>query len=313
MYKCIRCETEYQNKTDIERHLNIKNKCKSKYKNFILSNDDVIKLSVLRDFQKEYFVDKKILNKDKLICEYCFYKYTDKKSMKRHLSICNMKSCKDYYYKIGSIYNDIINNKIDLIKTNEIINFNNEYSEDHLTLEQKCLILLNLDPFKTFEYILLNKKNLNILPINTSMSCIIVDNKVKKINNKLLLEVLFFKIKQFIKKIKRDLEQKEIINTKIINIFKDIDLLCVENINYSFLTLIKNIYKKNIINTNYFINNDLIEINKYDDIINYFENIELEYILNINSFEDEVKYDHKGDRLIYSKNGHSFIFDIWNK
>jgi hypothetical protein len=311
MYKCVRCDSEYQNKTDIERHLNIKNKCKSKYKNFILSNEDVIKLSTLRDFQKEYFINKKKLDENELICNYCFYKYNDPKSMKRHLSICYMKNIKDYYYKIGKIYNDIVNNNINLLKIYEITNFDDEYNDNHLTNEQKCLILINLDPYKTFEYILLNKKNLNILPINTSMSCVIVNDKVKKINNKLLFEVLYFKLKQFIKKIKKDLEQKEIISKNLINIYKDIDVMFNTNINYNILSYLKNIYKKNLDNINYFINNESIQINKYEDVINYFENIDLEYILEINSFEDEPKYDYKGERMYYSKNGHSFIFDIW--
>ncbi len=322
MYNCIRCEKNFNNKTDLERHINnTTQKCISKIKYSILTNEEEKILSMLKISERDCLLKNDDINDDDNICKFCYTSFNCKKYLTRHLKTCQLKDNYNYYKKLSIIYNNIKNNNINLLQIFEINSINIDFSDKHLSLNDRCSLLIRLDPIYVLENLFLDKKNINILPINDDMSCVIYleetnEKKVKKINNELIKDVLLFKIKSYLTKLNNNL-----LNFKVIPHYSYI--FYEEKIKFIFspsntksilFEKLKNIIKKkNFNDLNYFYNPNL-NFENFEQIKNYYENTEIDFINNLYGFEIDDVYDIYGNKTEFSIDGKRTLFDcIWKK
>lgn len=328
-YECVRCTNKFMNKVDIERHLSKDTKCLPIYRYFIFNNSEVLAMSIIKLSKRLHY--EKINNNDEneieqrleddnesddedekeLLCKYCFTSYKNKVILRRHIKMCTSKDNFIKLKKLFEKFNKIKSNEIDLIDLYEVKNIDENFCDEHLSFETKSFLLLNMEPLLILEKLLLNKKNINILPINNNMSCIIYNKEVKKVNNTLLENVILFKINRYMNQFRRDLFEKKYINIRVNKfLMSELDeMLKIKK--KTLLEKIENIIRKNNMqNFNYFYGGQ--NFNKYNEVINYFENTNLEFIDEIYSYIDENKYKCEDQIINYSKSGDIVtIYSIW--
>ncbi len=321
MYSCVRCEKIFNNKTDIERHINNTNQiCVSKLKYNILNSKDEKFLSLLKISERDSLINNN--NKeDENICNYCSVKFENKKNCNRHMKTCGLKNNFEYLKNICLTYNDIKKENINLLKIYDINGFDDNYYDSYLTIDEKIGILFRLEPCYVIDKLFLNKKNINILPINDFMSCIIVSEKntkqkiIKKINNNLLKDILVFKIKNYMENLNKYFLDFKIIHLYSYNFYSEKIKQIFLQLNLKSIIFEKVIYlikKKNIEELNYFVSDFNLNLDSFQKIKDYYENIQIDFLNELYGFEDEELFDNFGNKIEYSTNGKHAIFDyLW--
>ncbi len=326
MYKCIRCDKEYTNKSDIERHINnVSLRCESKLKYQIFNFDEERILSLIKISDRLALLAPNNNNKngEEYNCDYCLTKYSCKKYLTRHLKTCSLKNNYAYHKKLCQTYNDIKNGNINLIQIYDIVSLDNHYIDNNFTLDEKIGLVMRLDPNYVIEKLFSNKRNINILPINDFMSCIIINDEktnqkiIKKINNNLLKDILSFKVKNYMENLIKYFLEFKIIplssytfhNEQIKNIFllSNMKSIIFEKVKY----LLK---RKNIDELNYFVNDINLKFESFEKLKEYYENIKIDFLDELFGFLDEELFDNFGNKIMYSTNGKLAIFDgLWEK
>ncbi len=318
-YDCARCEKNFINKIDIERHLNKKEKCKSKNNNFFLSDKEVMILSCIKTSKKNFYINEKKINDNELICKFCYSEYKNKSLLNAHIKICNLEDDYKNIVNICKKLNVIKNSKNNFIEINKIKSFDENYNDNYLTIDSKSNILIRLDGYYTLNIILKNIENLNILPINTYMSCIIInknnEKKIKKINNVLLEEILTFKIKRYLLNIKNELKKNKQITERLFNVLEEEINHIFKKPHFEFIHVIKNYMKNLDIQYLYhFIpeNIPLNNFNNYQDLYEYYKSNLDEYIYEVYGFHDNNVSNHNETNKIYAESGIILtIENIW--
>jgi hypothetical protein len=290
-FECKRCFHKFNQKTDIIRHFNKKILCTRILESYNYNDDDILNLSLNREYNKEFLINNKYYN-----CKNCNKYFNNSKSLKRHNNITCKKADKiKNKYKFddidnitiinsdNSINNDnitindnsindnsITNNSVNL-NINIINSFDGLWNTTHIDDNKKLLLLLNNSKFtSTLENILENDENLNVLIDTTSDNALVYNDKkiinmnikdiVKKTMKKLLLQLTNFK-DDIIDPNKYNID-KTIIDEQIkIAENKYTDFRKNEDIQKSVKTFIKDIYNKKKNDT--IINYNLIEKNGY--------------------------------------------------
>ncbi len=315
LYECIRCDKKFINKIDLERHLNKVDLCKPILNNFFLTNEEVKKISNIKISKKKFYEKKDIPKEKDLICKYCFSNYKSKSLLNAHIKICNLKNDYIHIINIFEKIKMIKDNKLNFIKINNIKNFDDDYVSDYLANEIKSFVILRLEPYFVLDKIMLDKRNLNIMPINENMSCIILNNEVKKINNIFLEEILTFKLKRFMLELLKDFRTSKIITEKVFVFLKNEIETMLNNTYYGLIDKIRiNLKKISIVNLHHFIPNNqiILDFNDYDKFINYYENNYVDYILELYGFIDKNVFNYdKGVQFYSNKGGFLICPEIW--
>lgn len=99
LYKCMRCQKNYKDKTEYTRHVNRKNPCKINTEKQMESSN-----------QNQSFIDqrsKKMNEREKYTCFYCKNEFTNKSNLNRHVNIyCRTK--KQHEMEKKDKYNELI-------------------------------------------------------------------------------------------------------------------------------------------------------------------------------------------------------------
>ncbi len=344
-YSCKRCLKEFKLRIDVARHLSRKHKCKSLDEKFNMTEEEVLEKSMLKNNE-----DK--IENTNYKCEYCLLSFNTENKKERHKQMCSIiyKISKKNDTKIIEkdteqkkeetidksdfnqtniintvnnksieikdntfIHNLTINNITNFFENNNLLSFCKSYDYSHLSITDKYKIVI--DYYKDFNLnnILMNERNINMIPCNKIYSYVYLKKNFYKIENLYFYEQFNRKIRSFLLSLNRELffENKELysfikysINNKKIYINKDnlfneykkkIELLIPSKV-------------KDIFN----INND-INIKTYNNIIDYFDNKKLLYILNIENFElnekiKRIKPNGEYEYFDYNKTGALIFF-----
>ncbi len=95
-YDCKRCFYKSVIPSEIKRHLERQIKCKPHKNYIILSEDELLKQSLEKQYKNidelyiKYLENKKINEKEIDKCEYCFERFSTEQSLNRHLKICKI-------------------------------------------------------------------------------------------------------------------------------------------------------------------------------------------------------------------------------
>jgi hypothetical protein len=95
-YECKRCFYKSVIPLDIKRHLERQIKCKPHKFYITLSNEELLKQSLEKQFKNvneiynKYLQDLETNQKEKNKCEYCFEMFSTEQSLNRHLKICKV-------------------------------------------------------------------------------------------------------------------------------------------------------------------------------------------------------------------------------
>jgi hypothetical protein len=119
LYNCKKCFKEFKQKSNYESHLNRKNPCKEK-KTLIPAENTFIPVKNTFIPAKNTFIPaEKVLNKS-IICNYCFYIFTRKDSLSKHLKkYCKIKKQDDNEKE--TIYQQLLNEHLNIKNENETI------------------------------------------------------------------------------------------------------------------------------------------------------------------------------------------------
>lgn len=323
-YQCVRCEKDFINKIDIERHLRKNERCESKWDNFIFSDSDVLQMSLIKKNQKEYFYNQsqslEVDNEygDKTVgCKYCFSFYKNKILLTKHTKICTFKEKTDelkiLFNKLKEVKDGHLNST--RTKITDIINLEQDYTTNHISENQKMYLVLNQDLNLIIEKIFENKININVVPINNNMSGVIMNSTIKKINNDLMHNILILKCRVFFEKIVHDLIDKGHMNPELKSYLKRTfeNVLNSSNKNNILQSIKKNISKREIFDFNYF-GVSPVNFTRYNDIIHYFESNDINYTYQINDIIDENCYTCAGGKINYKLDGtliNNMLDNLW--
>ncbi len=146
------------------------------------------------------------------------------------------------------------------------------------------------------------------------MSCIVINNKIKKINNIFLEELLTFQIKRFLLKILKDFKESKKITERTYLFHKEEIEIIFKNICHGLVDKIKFILTNiNISNIYHFVPDDNFNnYNNYEDFIRYYENNNIEYIYELFGFYDKNTLKNNEIEKIYSDRGGFIVaFELW--
>jgi len=183
-FECVRCGYHTIKKSNILVHLNKKKKCTKRIESFIYSDEEVLKLSLIRKNNKQNIEN---------ICKYCNKTYTTKRFLLKHMeTYCRLakkgdednleenendkEEEKNKIFKTinnnntvnnnnNTINNNTINNNIYIINLpNMPISFEKEWDTKHIDMYLKQLLLLTDNKYtELLKQILENKNNLNVI------------------------------------------------------------------------------------------------------------------------------------------------------
>lgn len=317
-YSCKRCLKEFKLRVDIARHLNRKHKCKSNDMNFNMSEEDILEKSMIKinntelinSFQCEYcllsFNTENKRDKHKHMCSVIYKisknkyesneknkKENDEKSIIKDLNqinVLNTITNQNIEIKDNTFINNLtINNITNVFENNNLLSFCKSYDYSHLSLNDKYKIVIEY--YKDFDInnLLINERNINMIPCNKIYSYVYLQKNFYKIENIYFYEQFNRKIKLLLLSLNKQLFH----NNKELYLF--IKHSIIEKKNYINKENLFNEYKKKIeslipeqIKKIYNIHQD-INIKNYNNMIDYFDNKNLLYILNIDNLETNEK------------------------
>ncbi len=317
LYECVRCQKKYVNKIDIERHLNIKNKCRPIKKNYIFNNEQTLKLSLIKLEEREYFFKEKEVKEDDIICTYCFNFYNTSKLLIAHKNICKLKNCHEEYKKMFDTLKDINEDRVNIIKANEIKNINEDFDISHFTDLERYSVLNEPSPINVIKYIYNNNKNINFLNLNDKISCVIYNNEINKMDNDLIYQILIDKIKKVVDDSFKELSNSKKINYNSIKHHEElIDVIYKFNHKEDLFNSIKNIHKKIQIEKLFiFSNKENVQFENIDKLKIFCLNEKINFIEKVDNYEiNLVKKTQNGKYLIFKrneKNGELFLSEYF--
>ena len=197
MYSCKRCNYSTNHKTDMERHFMKINKCQKKIDFYEYSNNDLYKMSLLKNNKKAYE------GEPDNHCSICCKSFTRLDNYKRHMKTIHEE--KIFIYPIIENQNEIEDININLRQ------FNEEWSTEHIDEYYKLYILIGSKlPYKDlFIKILENNKNLNFLLDNETNYAITYEKDIfENIKKDILHEKINNKLNELMIKIKKDYIEK---------------------------------------------------------------------------------------------------------
>jgi hypothetical protein len=223
----------------MSKHLNKKNLCIRKIESFVIKDDDLYNMSMIR-------IKNKTINYE---CIYCNKTFFNNNNLKRHIDT----SCKFKENNISDTKNLSVNdndnddtdklNNLNIINSNNIncINSNNnniinnnininisipksfdeEWDTSNIDINKKLVLLLTNSKFtKTLEKILENEVNLNVLIDNTNNTGLVYkNNKLVNMNIKDIVKKSMEKLDKHLCDFYKDIIDPNIleINSKILN------------------------------------------------------------------------------------------------
>lgn len=316
-FECVRCHKKYVNKIDVERHLNIKNKCKPLKKNYILNNEQTLNLSLIKLDDRRYFLNEIMINEDDVICIFCYNFYNNKKLLNSHMSICKLKNCNNEYKKLFTILKDINDENLNIIRATEIKNIDDDFDISHFTDLERYSIINEPSPTNIIKYLYINKKNINILPLSDAVSCIVYNNSIKKMDNDLIYKILLKKIRSIFDIIFEKMCFEKKINHNFHRVIYDhIDVSYRYNHKDDLFKTINNILKTiQIENLFFFSGIDNVHFLSIDKLKIYCMNEKIDFIEQILGYSiDLVKKNNSGTHYVYKrdeKNGELYISEYY--
>jgi len=293
-YECKRCEHKTNQKIEMIRHLNRKNKCKRTLNSYKYNDNEINDLSLIRlnnnsknndlnnDLNNELKTELINKKKDKKIylCECCDKKFSRKFNLERHNDICKKKIFTNNYITNNTIQNNTIHNTI---HNNISINFKLEPYDGDWNISKinkftrQSIIFSNIMYTNLLKLILENESNLNVIIDKDKNEGIIYKNDIEKL-------------------IKVNL--KDIIDNSMYKLNKHLNDFYTETISDVEYKIINNMFEeqKNIIQS------------KYEDYKNNKETQKIveKYITNIYDtkkddtliFYRKILLENKGDDLL---------------
>lgn len=226
----------------MKNHLNKKKICEKNFDAYKYTEDDLIKMSLIRQY-KNCNIEEKINNlcstnikKHNYICQDCNKRLHSNSTLQRHIKLyCKNKKNNDSLYETmtnDSIINDysVIDNRINIdnsitdnrinidnsitdnsttININIVNSFSEEWSTKHIDDKTKALLFLNNAKFTaTLENILENEVNLNVLiDKNTDKGIIFENNMLKNITVKEIVNRTMEKLHKHLEDFQKNAEK----------------------------------------------------------------------------------------------------------
>lgn len=236
-YECKKCLYKTDKICNMKGHLNRLKKCTRRNLDlFEFSDEELYNMSLIKHTKNNENED----DNKKFKCDNCNMKFSTNGNLKRHI----LKSCKvnnndtiifnnsnnniqnitNNLNNITNNMNNITNNMNNLNNITQHINiqflnsFKNEWSTDHINVNDKYNILKNEFLYKTtLEKILENDKNLNVL-IDNEIAYTYKDNKIIPIEIKELIRRIVGKLHTTIYDFSNEIKNSDLdVNTDIID------------------------------------------------------------------------------------------------
>lgn len=231
-YKCVRCEANFINKIDLQRHLDKKKKCDSIDENFSLTDEQVAFISLSNQINKKkrgkQYNKKNNDNKEGgYQCEYCKELFNFRSNLSRHKYSCLLNPRVNTEYQMKKQVKDdktiIIINEKNENHRKKLRSFNEFFKDDIFDMDRILLGVLgegtNLDILKK---LLEFPENMNFIPLDKKyLSYIKFHDREFLTTHESMLKNLFYKLlnykEQKIKTYKKKLKLNSFVYDMILN------------------------------------------------------------------------------------------------
>lgn len=210
-YICKNCNYKTKYFADISRHMNRVKKCNKNLDGYNYNEEEIIKLSLIPYINNKQNIDielnntKTFINKKKLFelialiekkklkaCPICNKIYDKIIDLRNHLILdcisidlenntknSNLSIINNNPIITGNNNSTININNINNINVYSPISFDNEWNTDHMSNEEKNLLIVSMVKYtKTLEYLLKNKNNQNVLIDKDSNTGLVYKNNI---------------------------------------------------------------------------------------------------------------------------------------